>query len=231
MEFNFFQLEKLKIKSYKTSTRTDIPEEFTAMFNPTSYTLFYKNVYETKQGINTSGREANYVISKPKELKLKLILDGNNVQDFGIVTLFNSSKNDVNKKVQEFLKMTTLMDGDIHEPRPLKLQWGDLHFKCRLASVNVNYTQFDASGIPLRAELDTVFFGDLETAERLKEENKSSPDLTHYRIMGAHDKLPLLCEKIYGSPAYYIEVAKVNKLKNFRDLKQGQRIYFPPIAK
>ncbi len=231
MSFDFFKLEKLTITSYKTSTRTDKGEEFVAMFNPSSYSLSYQNVYAEGQGINTSGRKAQYSISKPQELTVKLILDGNGTTMMGLHNFLNPDDNDVGKKVHNFLQLTTLMDGELHEPRPLKLYWGDLHFKCRLLNVNINYTQFDASGKPLRAVLDTKFLGDLETPERLKDENKNSPDLTHYRIVNAHDRLPIMCEKIYGSSQYYVWVAKVNNLNDFRNLTPGQRIYFPPIEK
>lgn len=230
MVSNFSTLEKLTIKSYSSAERNDkSPEEFKAMFNPESYSLTYNNVFDGKQGINTSGRPSRYLLSKPEVLKIKLILDGNGVNNMGVINLFETK--DVYTEVQKFLKMTSNMDGETHQPGYLTLKWGDLYFKCRLNSVSVNYTQFNSSGIPLRAELDTEFMGDLETSERLKKENKSSPDLTHYRIVGAHDQLPLMCQKIYGSPNYYIEVAKVNKLKNFRNLQPGQKIYFPPIAK
>jgi hypothetical protein len=36
---------------------------------------------------------------------------------------------------------------------------------------------------------------------------------------------------IYKNDRYYLEVAKANRLNNFRKLKQGQQILFPPIEK
>lgn len=231
MQFDFFKLEKLTILSYKTPARTGKAEAFVAMFNPSSYSLQYQNKFDPNQTINSSGSKAQYSITKPERLKVKLILDGNGVHEFGVTGLLNSERNDVYLKVQEFLKLTTLMDGELHEPRPLKLKWGDLHFKCKLLNVNINYTQFDASGKPLRAELDTEFLRDIEPSVRLKLENKNSPDLTHYRVVGAHDRLPAMCESIYGSPQYYVWVAKANNLNDFRNLTPGQRIYFPPIEK
>ncbi|MCG8700915.1 MAG: hypothetical protein MI922_22880 [Bacteroidales bacterium] len=230
MAFNFSKLEKLTIVSYPTVLRTGNGEKFTAMFNPESYSLFYQNVYDQKQGINSTGRPSSYHITKPEKLNLKLILDGTGVDNTG----FNNMRfgvEDVYQKVQRFLDITTIMDGKIHEPRYLTLKWGDLVFKCRLMSVNVNYSLFNSSGIPLRAELDTVFFGDLEKSERLKKNRKSSPDLTHYRVVREHDKLPLMCKEIYGSSQYYISVAKANNLDDFRNLKPGMEIYFPPIEK
>jgi len=204
------------------------------MFNPESYSRNFENVYSQKQGSNTSGRKATYSLTLPEKIKLKFILDGTRVNEYQnpvSLRLRGKKEHDVNKRVKHFLEMAGYMDGKIHEPRYLTVLWGDLVFKCRLGSVDINYSLFDKSGIPLRAELDTEFFGDVELSERLKKENKSSPDLTHYRIVKAHDQLPLMCEKIYGSSRYYMHVAKANKLNDFRNLQPGQEIFFPPIEK
>lgn len=227
--FRRSKLEKLNICAYTTPQRVGLPEKFEVMFNPETYTLGYQNKYDPLQGINTSGRTASYSKSIPGDLNLTLILDGTGVDVYGL-SLFGKAT-DVYKQVQEFLRLTYKMDGDIHEPKFLTIKWGDLNYKCRLKSVQVKYSLFDKGGVPLRAELTTVFFGDVEESERLKEENKNSPDLTHSRIVGAHDLLPLMCEKIYGSSKYYIQVAKANNLRDFRDLKPGQEIFFPPIEK
>lgn len=234
MSFFTSKLEKLTIVSHKNTNGTGQDQTFEAMFNPESYSLHYQNVYDHMQGINTSGRKARYSLTKPERLQLKLILDGTRVDEYQnpiSIRLRGKKDHDVYHRVQDFLEMTSYMDGKAHEPKRLTLKWGDLTFKCRLGSVQVNYTLFDKSGVPLRAELDTEFFGDIEPSDRLRKENKSSPDLTHYRIVEAHDQLPLMCETIYGSSQYYVFVAKVNKLNDFRNLKPGQEIYFPPIEK
>jgi hypothetical protein len=223
---NLFKLEKLKIHVYGNRKRIGLPQNtFKVMFNPESYAYSYENVYAGRQGLNTSGNSAKYALSKPEELALTLVIDGTGVSDLAL-----AGKKDVYKEVQQFLELTAYMDGDIHEPRFLRIEWGDLNFKCRLKSVEVTYTLFDRSGIPLRAELATCFVGDLEDAERLKKENKSSPDLTHVRLVKAHDTLPLLCEEIYGAPHYYLQVAVANKLDDFRNIRPGQELFFPPLA-
>ena len=66
---------------------------------------------------------------------------------------------------------------------------------------------------------------------RLAEENNSSPDLSHFRTVKDGDTLPLMCEKIYGHQKHYIEVARYNKMVNFRRIKAGQQIEFPPLDK
>ncbi|NEO00305.1 MAG: hypothetical protein F6K50_34060 [Moorea sp. SIO3I7] len=236
---NPFKLEKLKIRVYKDGKRTGKGEDtLEVMFNPESYSLQYGNVYQKKQGLNTSGREAKYTLSKPEELSLKLILDDTGVADDGGFGFAGASlvgnllgTRDVDKQVDRFLKLTTFMDGKIHEPKYLRIEWGNLTFDCRLQSVNVKYTLFNRSGKPIRAELDTVFIEDIKDSKRIAQEKKSSPDLTHTRTIKAGDKLPVMAQEIYGESAYYIQLARANNLNNFRKLKTGTTINLPPIEK
>ena len=162
---SFFKYEKLLIRSYTDITRknkVNEPSSFEAMFNPESYAMSYQNVYDPKQGINTSGTAARYSMTRPETLNIKLLLDGNGLTNSGIMDFGLTQKKNVYDEVQHFLQLTNHMDGKEHEPRYLILKWGKLIFDCRLASVNISYTQFDESGAPLRAELDAEFIGDVE---------------------------------------------------------------------
>jgi len=38
-------------------------------------------------------------------------------------------------------------------------------------------------------------------------------------------------EMINGDDKYYLEVARINNITSFRQLKPGTEIFFPPIAK
>ena len=121
------------------------------------------------------------------------------------------------------------MNGTIHEPNFLKVEWGDLIFSCRLGSVDISYTSFNRDGTALRAELDVNLLSDQDVKKRIAKENKSSPDLTHSRIVKSGDSLPLLTKEIYGSSMYYLRVAQANNLDDFRNLTPGQEIFFPPL--
>ena len=227
---NLFKLEKLKLEVYGNRLRIGLPKEtIKVMFNPESYSLSYKNEFSEVQAINSSAKTNKYILSKPENLSLKIIIDGTGVSEQGISTIL--TKKDVYAEVQQFLNTAAKMDGNIHEPRFLRIAWGKLRFDCRLETVTVNYTLFDQSGNPLRAELDTSFVADIDDTKRAKKENKTSPDLTHKVTVKEHDTLPLLCEAIYGMPDYYLKVVKANKLIDFRKLVPGQELFFPPVKK
>ncbi|MEC5174011.1 nucleoid-associated protein YgaU [Chryseobacterium nepalense] len=90
---------------------------------------------------------------------------------------------------------------------------------------------FTNEGKALRAIGKAKFSESISKELAAKEENKQSPDLTHKRTVQDGDTLPLMTERIYGDSKYYLEVAKANGLVNFRQLKPGSELYFPPIEK
>jgi hypothetical protein len=228
------KLQKLTIKAYRAKARLpgDLIGTFEAMFNPETFSQTYLSEYSRNQGLNSTGRPVNYSRSKPRELSLKLVLDGTGVQEIGVLQL--GKQKTVSTRVKEFIDLAFRMNGDIHEPNFLVVEWGGkedggLIFSCRLASVTVNYTSFDRDGSPLRAELDVSLIGDQDVRKRMAQENKNSPDLMHIRVVKCGDTLPLLTKEVYGSSAYYLRVAQVNGLDDFRNLTPGQELIFPPL--
>jgi nucleoid-associated protein YgaU len=69
----------------------------------------------------------------------------------------------------------------------------------------------------------------MDQIQRAKEANKSSPDLTHVKTIRMGDELFLMCQEVYKSPKYYLQVAEKNNILNFRKLKQGDKLLFPPL--
>jgi LysM repeat protein len=234
--FASMKLKKLVIKAYKSRSRatTELIGTFEAMFNPSSFSQRYEIEYGKNQGINSTNKKVTYSRSKPRELKLKLILDGSGVHEMAILNF--GRKQTVADRVKQFVDLAFRMNGQIHEPNFLEVEWGGkedggLIFSCRLASVDVSYTSFARDGSPLRAELDVLLISDQETNKRMAVEKKSSPDLTHSRIVKSGDTLPLLTKEVYGSSSYYLYVAQVNGLDDFRNLQPGQEIFFPPLER
>jgi hypothetical protein len=230
-----FKLEKLKIQAYSSAARMGDPiDTFEAMFNPASFQQKYEIAYNKTQSINSTGDALNYSYSRPAELNLKLILDGTGVTPLGVSLLGKPPS--VAAQVSKFLDLTFHMNGDTHEPSYLRVSWGDLKFwgdtsfDCRLGSLNVTYTSFNRDGSALRAELDLMLKLDQEVKKRLQKEQKKSPDVTHSRVVKSGDTLPLLCKAIYGKSLYYLRVAQVNNLDDFRNLTPGQTLIFPPVA-
>lgn len=233
---NPFKLQKLKIFAYKDRERTKQIGTFEAMFNPESYSLKYENKFEEAKTIGNVGGVAKWTTTGSDTLQLKLILDNTGVGDYGYggfaiaaaIAQFRK-KWDIDNRVAEFLKLTTFVNGDIHEPNYLTVEWGNLAFECRVENVEVTYELFNRSGKPIRAELEVTFKADSETSKRHKKIHLTSPDLTHIRTVKSGDTLPLMAYNIYNDPSYYIQVARANKLNSVRKLTIGQTIKFPPL--
>jgi hypothetical protein len=221
-------LKKLKIIAYKTEKRSnsDVVGSLEVMFNPETYNLNYNIEYAKAQAVNTTSKELVYTYNPPSDLVLKIIFDNTILIDKA-----NSNTTAVQENIEKFLKLTYVMNSDIHEPNYLEIKWGDLSFFCRLKNVDIKYTLFNIDGKPLRAELDTTFCSDEDVKKRLAEENKQSPDLTHKKIIESGAKLFIIANEIYNDPVYYIKLAEVNKLNNFRKLKAGNYLHCPPIKR
>lgn len=218
---NTGELKKLRIISFKDAQYDERDEEFEVMFNPQEYSLKYEIESDASQGIGTSGSEPTFKKIKPQDLSLDFTIDGTGVSGEDV---------DVPEKVSEFLNVAYKYKGDEHRPRYLKVSWGTLVFKCILKTASVKYTLFNSDGTPIRAKINATFNGFIEDQLRAAEEASSSPDLTHRRTVQEGDTLPLMCYRIYGDSKYYLQVAEANDLTNFRNLKTGQKIYFPPLT-
>jgi len=222
------QLEKMRILAYNNPDLADthrVGDVFIAMMNPESYTLDYKVTFNESQGQGTSGTQQRFFAKPPEEMQFEFLFD-----DTGIID-GKPRKDGIFKEVDDFKKLLIENDSDSHEPRHFKLIWGQFIFKGRCTGININYKLFKPDGTPIRAVCKVSFKGSIEETLRVTLENAHSPDLTHYRIVKKGETLPWLCYLVYGDPKYYLEVARVNQLSDFRNLQQGTALSFPPIAK
>ena len=133
--------------------------------------------------------------------------------------------------LEHFKEVVIGYRGELHRPPYLLLSWGTLLFKGVILEMTVNFKLFNPNGTPIRAVAKAKFEGFVEDDLRVRMEDDQSPDLTHVRIVKQGDTLPLMSKSIYGDPRHYLEVARINKLVNFRNLRVGQRILFPPLEK
>lgn len=213
-------------------------QKFVALINPTKYSLSYKNEWnkESPPGSPQSEVKFNKVISP--DLDLEILLDGTGITEANpgnklINKIINkkATKTNVATKLDDFLITTGTYDGSIHKPYDVTISWGILHFEGILSSFTVDFTLFSPEGFPLRAVIKAKFIGTTNIDLANAKAKKSSPDLSHKRTVKDGDTLPLMTEKIYGDSKYYLEVAKINGLVNFRQLIPGQELFFPPLEK
>lgn len=219
-------LIKLKIESFgKADYISDSKGSITAFINPENYALSNANNYSSFNIKGDSAQTYFFNNTAGSTLKIdKLLVDGT-----GIVPL-GGFKN-VDAYLDKLSKLVYQYDGTMHMPPYVKITWGNLLFEGICSSYNVKYTLFKPDGTCLRAEVALEFKASVDPQTKVKKAANSSPDLTHARIVKAGDTLPLMTYRIYGTSAYYMEVARINKLTNINAIKPGDQIYFPPLKK
>ena len=198
-----------------------IPLPFVAMFNPETFAVSEGVCWNTNTPINGQGSDAVYVKTMPRSFSLDFTLDGTGVNTGGV-------KIPVTAQIALFRLVTTKIVSAIHRPAYLMVQYGTFISICVLKSSSVTYTMFDKYGLPIRAKVKADFIERTTKAGSLLN-LLSSPDLTHRVEVKEYDLLPNLTYKVYNNQNYYLQVARVNRLKNFRKLRPGVLV-FPPIA-
>lgn len=215
------ELTKMKIVVYKDPDFSSWIGDYDVLVNPENYNLKNKQQYSTTSTTNGSSVQTpKYKGGGEAQFKITLFFDGTGIISYEKV-------DDQIKKVKDLIYQ---YNGDIHEPNYLRVYWGTQSlFQGRLKSWDINYMMFDPDGSPLRAEATATLIASVSEKKKALEENKNSADLTHIRTVLDGDSLPLMCHRIYGDSSFYIKVALHNKLTNFRAIKPGDIIAFPPV--
>ncbi len=215
------ELTKMKIVAFKDPDFSSKLGEYDVLVNPENYKQKNEQQYSTSDTTNgSSAQTAKYKGGGSGLFEIVLFFDGT-----GIIT-----KKKVDDQIKDVKDLVYKYNGDIHEPNFLRVYWGTQSlFQGRLKSWNVNYTMLDMDGSPLRAEATAVLIASVSAKKKALEEKKNSSDLTHVRTVLDGDNLPLMCYRIYGDSSYYMKVAQHNEITNFRAIKPGDIITFPPV--
>lgn len=207
------------------TTAIDSSTSFTVMLNPAEFKHSFGISYDKKKTQGQAAADPKFSAIDAEKVAFTIILDGTGV----VPAAPNAAPKDVKTLVADLNKVVYQYIGTRHEPGHVRLLWGSLIFFGRLESMSTQYTLFRPSGAPLRAKLDLSFTGAMSKQESALVSNRSSPDLSHRVVVREGDTLPLLCHHFYGDPSYYIEVARFNRLVEFRQLVPGTKLHFPPL--
>ena len=222
------ELEKLHIIAYSDAELSSEVEDgtFYTLVNPETYELKYKVEFKEQQASGTSAHMLEFDKIPPKEISFDFLFDRT-----GAVPGAPADEEDggVENDIEKLKKVVLDYNGDLHRTHYLKIVWGTLLFKCCLTSLDVTYKLFKADGTPVRAVAKAGFKEFKENQLRVNEEKANSPDLTHLKTVKEGDTLPLMAYRVYGDSKYYMDLARVNGILNFRDLQAGQVLVFPPL--
>jgi len=226
------------------NSRNVTSETFTVDFNPNTFTVNNKIEFKKEEAKGKSGGDPTFDKVPPIEFSIEFTIDGTGVaaknlpkKNSNTYSSARSSSSDQNKndyvknRIKELRKVTRPdINGDIHRPNYLAVLWGTFYIKCILTSLNITYNLFDRNGSPLRAKVNCGFLERKEPGLDARDTMLESPDLTKYVSVKQSDKLPLIAKKNYDESFYYMQIAKANNLKNFRNLSPGTTLVLPPMA-
>jgi nucleoid-associated protein YgaU len=230
MAFAEGKLGKLTIIFYPVSKLPGVGIPYTPMYNPTSFSVNHTVNYNQKKQPTVSDMTKEFLSSNPRSVSMELFFDGTGASPSASKGLgFNSAIKSVDLQIQAFLKLAYQISGTIHQPSYMMLVWGTFVMTGVLKTANVTYTMFAADGRPLRAKMAITVEEHIDATLLFKALKLESPDVSKSIIVKEGDTLPLLCFKEYSDSSLYIKVAEVNNLKNYRKLKQGMELLFPPI--
>ncbi|GAA5037952.1 hypothetical protein GCM10011506_35670 [Marivirga lumbricoides] len=218
-------LTKVKIIAYEDSEGNKAKKDGTyeVMINPSSISHSHGITYQIDQPPGVVDANAKFQNISPQNLSFEIILDG---------TGATGVKKDVDKEIKKLKGVTYDYYGESHETAYVKIMWGSaVNFAGRLTSMDITHTLFAPSGKSLRAKVALKFISTSDLKKQMKEMEKASPDLTHLVTVKIGDTLPLMCERIYKKSHYYLQIARINNLVDFRKLEPGQELIFPPIKK
>ena len=235
------ELKKMQLAAYTgPDFQHEIPKcTYDVLINPESYSLAYGIETNDITGIGASENIRSYRVRPPQNMTFKFVFDGSGVVQRGGGGLLSglavpglpSKKPDVVEDFNNFKNVVYNFNNETHAPRYVQLRWGPLIYNCQLVQMTVNFKLFKPDGTPVRAEANCTFQSVIDPKTLWLKQNLHSPDLSRIRTVMEGDTLPLLCFREYGDSKYYYQVARVNKLNNFKELTAGMKLFFPPIVK
>lgn len=218
-------MEKMKIIAYGDEKFSKKIGEITVQISPLDYQGKKEVKYDPGKQQGQNKQSPVFVGYKNEELAVDVQIDCTGVIEG------TKDSDTVKKKIAELEKLVYKYNGDEHQSNFIEIAWGTLLFKGRLKQMKTAYGLFAPDGQPLRAKVSLVFTEFVNRAEADKEANRQSPDMSHVVTLSAGDTVASLCARIYGDSCLADEVARVNGLSGFRNVKPGTVLLFPHLMK
>lgn len=202
-------------------------KRFKAAIQPESISHKKSIQYSQNDTANTNHNKKQYHGYATEVLDMQLVIDSGD-EDMNTSASI-ADKDPVVDKVKELEDTIYNYEGSIHKPLFLEVLWKNLDFYCHLKNIDIKYYLFDGNGKPTRAKISLSFesYTSPEYAERRG--NNQSPDMTHVKTFREGDNILAMSRDVYGDSKYFVQVAEYNDLINFRNIKPGTQLIFPPL--
>lgn len=216
-------LSHLVIEAYTKAQMSGSPvKTYTARVNPEKYSKTLQICYSKDGGMGNANAVVKFNRMPPGQMDFELLFDATGAID--------GSPTDLTLEIGNFLNTIYRFQGGMHQPYYLKVIWGTESFPARASQIKIDYTLFATTGVPLRARATLSLTNSVDFKTIQKVSGKQSPDITHRIQVRAGETLPAISQRVYGSPSRYPDLARANRLVNFRALRPGTEVICPPFS-
>ena len=229
-------LEKLRIVPLDRNL-----SEVVALFNPTSYSISKNNEYQSHRRKELNAPLLSFVGGGSRILNLQLFFDvtetsrPSGLGGLGGPTINLSKGKDVRELTNKLVALTKISRNSMTPP-VCRVSWGssrfansDFPFTGVVSSLQQEFTFFDSSGTPLRANVAvsfTEFLGWGKDSE--KDLRETDPDFTT-RVIRRGDSLHSIAADVYDDSGAWRAIAEANNIDDPRSLEVGRSLRIPDI--
>ena len=223
-------LEKATLVYDNAGTRGSI----TCQFNPASLSISKSVVWKSVTDPGDDKME-----TQPDQNAPDLIFAGGGSATFSMDLVFDTTildNQDVRGFTNQLLQLTLMGGGKPgkkdEDPPEVTFIWGEFElFAAFIKAVQINYTLFLPSGIPVRARAHVDFVQAYDSDGSLPAQNPTSrTDPRKIHLVSEGDRLDFLSYREYGRADRWREIAESNQLEDPLNLKVGQSLILPPMA-
>lgn len=208
-------------------TNTDTGDRTSVMFNPEEYTLTRDNNFAQIAVPGLRSPLLQFVHGNLQTLQMELLVDTLEAHTAG-----GSAINSAGQDVRDITKrITGLLDinPETHAPPIVLFTWGQLSFRCVVASASQRFILFRSDGVPLRARL-TVTLNEYTNAEfEQKETKRETSDYSRSYVVMQGQTLSDIAGSVYQDATLWRPIAIHNGLDDPRALETGTRLLVPTL--
>jgi nucleoid-associated protein YgaU len=196
-----------------------------AMFNPNKLSVSRSVQWQNQQAAKRDNPEMQFTGAEPATLSIDLLFDTYDTPEP------ESAKQSVKSVyTDKLLHLTTVeTHGDKHRPPVCRLQWGrqGVFFQGVLQQLELQFTMFTASGVPVRATARCTFKQWIANSADLRKQDLMSSDVAKVWIVKRGQSLASIASAEYGDPRAWRIIAEANGIDNPLGLVPGTRLQLP----
>ena len=202
-------------------------ERLPCLFNPAQLAISRTNTWAGESMPGRGVPRLRYAGARPGSMAVELFFDTTN--DGTPVTRYTG-------KILGLMEVDPSLPGAndaTHNARPpyVTFHWGDLHsFKAVIAHLDLTFTYFSSTGVPLRATLALVL-RQYEPSNAFGPQNPTSGTPRPHRVHRVQpgETLDRIAARYYGDSTRWRTLAVANGIEDPLDLRAGSQLSIPRL--